>query len=787
MSERRWLLLILILFVIVGAIYAVKTPPFEASDELWHYPMIRHLADGNPLPMQVFDPAQAGPWKQEASQPPLYYYAGAAITFWIDTADMDEVRRENPHVDNGLITLDGNTNLVMHDPQADPWQGTLLALRLVRFMSLLMSTVTVYLTYRIARESFIGRPEIALGAAAVNAFLPMFLFISGAVNNDNLAMMLASLALFLMIVIVTNNDRRVRSAEAPDTWQRSGSWMLLGSIIGLAVLTKQGTIGLIPLAWGTCFVVAWMETTTNEAQGAAETLRNLFLMLLRSLGYLLLVLVPVILIAGWWYARNVQLYGDLLGWSAFIAVLGQRAHPASIIQLWGERRGFLMAYWGLFGGVNIPMPEWIYTVFNTLLIISVIGFVLVMIRVARSWFDSTRGSWNSLQNVVDNVLSFVVDHFALIAALLFSLAVVVGLIRWATTTWSSQGRLVFTAISALSTLFMIGLVGWLPQRPARWAAGLVSLYFLLISIAAPFLWIAPSYDASAYDLADNADFAPVSVTLGDKIRLNEAAIELVPESSGGFKPGDSLWIHLNWEALSPMETDWSVFVHLVDPVLIRPVAQRDMYPGQGLLLTSWLEAGEVLTNSYHLTLPETAVAPAELDVVAGLYNVETGERLRDSSGADTINLGTLTVKAAAGELPNEASINFEGQLELAGFEIEPRSTAPGEAINLTLYWRALHDLAEDYTFFAQVVGEDTTRWASIDAMPAEATSTWLPGETRALNLTLTAARDTPADVYPLIIGAYTRSADGGFDRLQIQTPDGRLTDDFLELTQIRIE
>ena len=74
MSEKRWLILILIAFLILGIVYAVNTPVFEASDELWHYPMIQHLANGNPLPKQVFDPQAAGPWKQEASQPPLYYY-----------------------------------------------------------------------------------------------------------------------------------------------------------------------------------------------------------------------------------------------------------------------------------------------------------------------------------------------------------------------------------------------------------------------------------------------------------------------------------------------------------------------------------------------------------------------------------------------------------------------------------------------------------------------------------------------------------------------------------------
>ncbi len=111
MTEKRLLALILLLFVLLGSVYALVTPAFEASDELWHYPMIRHLADGNPLPVQVFDPAQAGPWKQEASQPPLYYYLGAALTFWIDASDMEQVRWLNPHVDNGVITVDGNSQL----------------------------------------------------------------------------------------------------------------------------------------------------------------------------------------------------------------------------------------------------------------------------------------------------------------------------------------------------------------------------------------------------------------------------------------------------------------------------------------------------------------------------------------------------------------------------------------------------------------------------------------------------------------------------------------------------
>jgi 4-amino-4-deoxy-L-arabinose transferase-like glycosyltransferase len=276
--EKQAIGVVLVLFILLGIIYALITPAFEASDELWHYPMIRHLADGNPLPVQVFDPELAGPWKQEASQPPLYYYLGAALTFWIDASDMDSVRWENPHVDNGIITADGNTNLVVHDPMLDPWQGTLLAIRIIRFASVLMGAVTVYFTYRIAKEVLPERPEIALGAAAAVAFNPMFLFISGAVNNDNLVIPLATLALFLMIRLVRNAGDAFVGAS-PDNaavpWQ---SLLVLGIVIGLGALTKITAVGLLPLAFGTLFIRRWQlsdkSITSTRVSPAKRTFRG---------------------------------------------------------------------------------------------------------------------------------------------------------------------------------------------------------------------------------------------------------------------------------------------------------------------------------------------------------------------------------------------------------------------------------------------------------------------------------------------------------------------------------
>ncbi len=243
---------------------------------------------------------------------------------------------------------------------------------LIRLFSVLLGAVTVYLTYRIGREAAPERPEIAFGAAAVNAFLPMFLFISGAVNNDNLAVPLTSLALLMMIRIVT---ARTGDGYRPVAWRL---WLVLGLVIGLAVLTKEGTLGLLPMALGTAFVGAWQWLV--RAKPDSMSTQRVWPAVGRFAAALVLVVLPVLVVAGWWYYRNIVFYGDWLGWNAFIAVLGQRAVPASLAQLWGERQGFLMSFWGLFGGVNIPMSLWIYTVLNAILLLSVVGFFVYAIQ-----------------------------------------------------------------------------------------------------------------------------------------------------------------------------------------------------------------------------------------------------------------------------------------------------------------------------------------------------------------------------------------------------------------------
>src|SRR5690606_6262503 len=126
--------------------------------------------------------------QQEGNQPPLYYILGAILTSMIDTSDIDDVMRVNPHADIGIIRPDGNVNRLVHHPENEMFsgKGAVLATYILRFFSLILGMGTVYLSYLTAKLIFPDSSEIPLLSAGINAFIPMFVYISASVNNDNL-------------------------------------------------------------------------------------------------------------------------------------------------------------------------------------------------------------------------------------------------------------------------------------------------------------------------------------------------------------------------------------------------------------------------------------------------------------------------------------------------------------------------------------------------------------------------------------------------------------------------
>jgi 4-amino-4-deoxy-L-arabinose transferase-like glycosyltransferase len=770
--------LILVLFGFLGVVYGVVVPPFEASDELWHYPMVKYIADHWALPVQV--PGIETPWRQEGSQPPLYYALAAAATWWIDTSDMPAARHLNRHVDNGIATPDGNTNLAVHHParEAFPWRGTVLAVHLIRLFSVLMGVAAVYLTYLIVREVFPNRPELALGAAAAHAFTPMYVFISGSVNNDSLVVPLSSWALLMLLRIARSE------AQSPNRGSRIGeverrtsnvdlksllvSYAPVGFVLGLAALTKTSSLALTVL---TALVVtvravrrrSWLEFLVG---GLATS-------------------VPLLIVTGWWFLRNLRLYGDLTGFGMFFEILGTRDVPADVSQMWRERYSFTAGYWGNFGGLNVPMSPWIYDVLNGLAIMAAFGLVVGLFKgqtVKRK--PSGLGRESRAPGAVICDLPFVL-------LLLWGLGVLLPwLLWWARITWSSQGRLIFTAIPVWSLLLVLGLESWLPRRWRGWAVAAFTGFLFSLSLIAPFLWIRPAY-ALPDELTDDQVAAiphSMEADFGGMMRL--LGYDLATDA---VEPGGQVGVVLYWEALAPADRDYTVFVHLLGEGELL-VAQRDTFPGVGLLSTAWLEPGFRWADRYVLQVPETAYAPDMAQIQVGLYDSISGVRIpvagfgEEERVGDNVRFGRVQIRARPGDVPNPVFISFGDRMGLVGYDVERRVVRPGETVALTLYWQGLEPMETNYNISAQFVDVEQRKAAQQDGWPsngAAPTSSWEPGRMLVDRHELTVYPEAPSGVYNVRVVVYALE-EGRIEHLPTVAANGQMQATHVVLTTVRV-
>lgn len=744
MIHQRLLGLIIAAYLGLAILYSVITPLFEASDELWHYPMVKYLADhGLQLPPQ--NPEAPGPWRQEGSQPPLYYLLAAVLTSGVDTSDMEFVRRINPHADIGVIRPDGNVNMIVHRPDAEafPWSGTTLAVHIARFFSVLLGAGTVLVSYQLAREVFPDEPAVALGAAALTAFLPMFLFISGSVNNDNLSNLLGNL-LTLQVV------RLLKTDALPS----SRAYALLGVTTGAGLLAKLNLGFFIPLIAGALAIVSLRR----------RNWRPLLIGGLISGGL-------TIAIAGWWYLRNWQLYGDPTGLNMFLQLVGRRAVPANLAQLWSERHSFTQAYWGFFGGVNVALPDAIYWLLNLVggagLVGALTGFIAAIFRPPPR---------------------FRIHWLAASITLVWPAVTLISYLRWTAETPASQGRLVFGALSSISLWMAAGLVWWLPRRAhaplLAAAAGIVGV----IAALTPFLVIAP-----AYALPDPIPTsAPQTVFIepngGGQIGLQNSRVHTTMT-----QPESYVQLELDWQIAAPVGRDWSLFVHLVTPDDVI-IGQRDVYPAGGKLATSDLTAGFAWSNPVAVWVPSAAYAPMSLTVVVGWYHLSTGERMVLTDGQESLVIGQVDLLPRRDpeglSVPNPIRVNFEDQIELVGYQLSDLSPEPGEAVELTLYWRGLRPLQTDYKVFANILNPTTlVKQAASDGMPVRwqrPTTTWKPGEIIEDLRTLAVNPDAPPGIYELELGLYQEAPDGTFPRLRVVTPDGGMADNFIYLSRVKV-
>lgn len=113
----------------------------------------------------------------------------------------------------------------------------------------------------------------------------------------------------------------------------------------------------------------------------------------------------------------------------------------------------------------------------------------------------------------------------------------------------------------------------------------------------------------------------------------------------GYRASDAIEITLYWEALHPVDQDYTVFIHLVDSNG-QLLGQADGHPVGGSFPTSRWRAGDVIVDHHRLEIDPTA-AQGEYRLQAGMYLLSTMERLPVAGNASgVVELGSITVQGS---------------------------------------------------------------------------------------------------------------------------------------------
>jgi 4-amino-4-deoxy-L-arabinose transferase-like glycosyltransferase len=422
---------LLLTYLVIASLYTVRTPDWQAPDEPAHYNYIAQIVSDGCCPV-----IEVGDWDQ------AYLEQLTASEFAPDQLDQLDTLQYEDHQPPLYYLL---SSVVYRFTN-----GSLLALRL---FSVVIGLGVVVVAHAVAR--ILLSPPLALTAAAFVVFVPQHLAMLAAVNNDGLSELVIGLTLLATLHYLRGS--------AKSTW-------VLGIWVAIALLTKMNTaflVGIIPLM----IVLRWW---THRAKiSTTQVMRSLFLFFL-----------PILLLAGIWWARNLSIYGtpDFFGLGRHDLVVAEQPRTADQIAAvgFGEylrsslERTFV-SFWGQFGWMALPINDWLLWL--------VIGFSLIVASgwligwfIRRSPPAANNGDWRGL---AWTLLSLTV------------IAVFVQYVYYNTEFYQMQGRYLFPMLIPLGIYVALGLDGWrrlVFERSEQWQWATLVPVLVLIPLNLYIVW-----------------------------------------------------------------------------------------------------------------------------------------------------------------------------------------------------------------------------------------------------------------------------------------------------------
>ena len=152
-----------------------------------------------------------------------------------------------------------------------------------------------------------------------------------------------------------------------------------------------------------------------------------------------------------------------------------------------------------------------------------------------------------------------------------------------------------------------------------------------------------------------------------------------------------------------------------------------------------------------------------------------------------MRLAVYAVPAAVAETPTvPLDARFGTAIHLDGYTLLNERLAPGDILQLALFWRAAGPIPERYKVFVHLYDEGGELVAQTDSEPGATqrpTDTWVPGEQITDRYGVLIPPEAPGGIYTLAVGLYPLADPS--DRLAV-TLDGVPAGDRLNLAKVLV-
>ncbi|GIV78333.1 MAG: hypothetical protein KatS3mg050_2727 [Litorilinea sp.] len=695
--RNHWLLgIVIVVYFLLATLYALAIPPFEGQDAPAHFTATVYYRSGLRMP-EITPDAVAVYGYELLVQPPLYHLlAGLATKAWPSEPSLQFAKDSyNRYLQKGLSY---RQSVVLPQPN----QGALTATWVARFISLLGGLLTLVSTWWWIQILFPGKQWLAGAATAVVAYNPEFIYLSTSITNDAWSAGAAAFVLALSTWVVLH-------ARKPQ------SWLWVGAALGIASLTKYNTL-LTGLPIGILWLLYWRQRGARHAWIGG---------IWGSLGFFA--------VAGWWFTRNFLLYGEPIPMNILNQIVGlRRPEPYDLETTLSYIPWLLASFWGVF--LAVVIPGWSLDLIRWFMGIGILGFL------------ASLGFTRNLPGPRRLILY--------VAIPLYLLVVAGSVLYWTSTVnFGEQGRLGFVGLAAFGLVMAWGWIGWLPKQWQPLLAQMVIGFMLVLAITG---WMT-AREAFALPSPMPSAFQPTRPVDAHF----EGGMHLVgsdfPQGGAGT-PGDVLPFVLYWNTATPIQDDYTLFIHLVDEQGNK-LFQFDGVPVQGRHPTRQWRPGEVFSDPYLLQIPDSAT-PGVASLWIGFYALDTEERVPVYSPDRTLLGGEiLLARIRITDTPLESQpLEHEKVAQWANGiylrDVTVTWDAAGEPKGLTLAWSTTQTLHKDYRVFLHIVDAQGHILAQVDGEPQHGlapTSTWRSGEQ--IRDTITWEAQTPS-WSSILVGLY---------------------------------